>query len=71
MRTLCYDVSDFVGQRAALYLELAQRKKSSLKEVPMPFLDESVAWEPPEGEPTGSLAQVALQVLMKICTWRG
>ncbi len=66
VRTLSYDRSDFVGQYVTSYLELADKEKSSVKEVPKQFLDESVAWEPPEGEPTGALAQVARKVLMKI-----
>ncbi len=66
MRTLSYDMFDFDGQCVASYLEWAQKEKSSLREVPTPLLDESVAWEPPDGEPTGALAQVALKVLMNI-----
>ena len=59
-------MSSFVEQCVSSYLELAGRDRGSLRDVPTPFLDESIAWESPEGEPTGALAHVALKILMKI-----
>ena len=61
VRVLTYDMSSFVEQCVSSYLELAGRDRGSLHEVPTPFLDESNAWEPPEGAPTGALAHVALK----------
>ncbi len=61
-----YDMSSFVEQCVSSYWKLAGRDRGSLRDVPTPFLDESSAWEPPEGEPTGGLAHVALKILMKI-----
>ena len=66
VHVLTYDMSSFVEQCVSSYLELAGRDRGSLRDVPTPFLDESSAWEPPEGEPTGALAHVALKILMKI-----
>ena len=66
VRVLTYDMSSFVEQCVSSYLELAGRDRGSLRDVPMPFLDESSTWEPPEGEPTGALAHIAIKVLMKI-----
>ena len=57
-----YDMSSFVEQCVTSYLELANRDRGSLRDVPTPFLDESCAWEPPEGEPTGALAHIALKI---------
>ena len=59
-------MSSFVEQCVTSYLELANRDRGSLRDVPTPFLDESCAWEPPEGEPTGALAHIALKIVMKI-----
>ncbi len=59
-------MSSFVELCVSSYLELAGRDRVSLRDVPTPFLDESSAWEPPAGEPTGALAHVALKILMKI-----
>ena len=59
-------MSSFVEQCGTSCLELANRDRASLRDVPTPLLDESCAWDPPEGEPTGALALIALKILMKI-----
>ena len=48
------------------YLTLAGKPVTCLSKVATPFLDESTAWCPPEGPPTGALAPIALKVLMKV-----
>ena len=62
VQVLTYDMSSFAEQCVTSYLELANRDRASLRDVPTPFLDESCAWEPPEGEPTGALAHIALKI---------
>ena len=55
VQVLTCDMSSFFEQCVTSYLELANRDRGSLRDVPTPFLDESSAWGPPEGEPTGAL----------------
>ena len=59
-------MSSFVEQCVTSYLELASRDRGSLRDVPTPLLDASSAWKPPEGEPTGALAHVAVKIILKI-----
>ena len=56
----------FVDQRVDSYKQLAGPDTKPLQKVTTPFLDESTAWAPPEGEPTGVLRNVALKILVKI-----
>ena len=56
----------FVDQCVDSYKSLAGPDTKPLQRVSTPFLDESTARIPPEGEPTGVLRNVALKILMKI-----
>ena len=66
VRALHYDMVSFVDQCVDAYRSLAGPDTKPLQKVATPFLDESTAWAPPEGEPTGALKNVALSILMKI-----
>ena len=66
VKTMQYDMSDFMAQCVESYLTLAGKPAMCLSKVATPFLDESTAWCPPEGPPTGALAPIALKVLMKV-----
>ena len=59
-------MSSFVMQCVEAYQNLAGPTAKPLQRVSTPFLDESTAWQPPDGEPTGALRNIALKVLMKI-----
>jgi len=61
VKSLAYDMADFMGQCVDAYLELAKRPVSSLPKAPTPFVDESTAWVPKESVPTGQLADIALK----------
>ena len=55
-----------LGQCVDAYKSLAGPDAKPMQKVSTPFLDESTAWTPPEGEPTRILRNVALKILMKI-----
>ena len=65
VRALRYDMVSFVDQCIDSYKSLAGPDAKPLQRVSTPVLDESTAWSPPEGEPTGVLRNVALKILMK------
>ena len=66
VKTMQYDMSDFMAQCVESYLTLAGEPATCVSKVSTPFLDESTAWCPPEGPPTGALAPIALKVVMKV-----
>ncbi len=66
VKTMQYDVSDFMAQCVESYVTLAGKPATCLSKVATPFFDESTAWCPPEGPPTRALAPIALKVLMKV-----
>ncbi len=66
VRSMTYDVRQFMKACVEEYLRLSERPSSSLSKVSTPFLDESTAWAPPDGPATGRLADCALRVLMKV-----